>query len=347
MTAPNLFKFATSELSQDAFICWLLSWADKKYKVGSDKQQALNQVATQLLKLFFEKSGKKLPPIIETLTVKRQVKNIDILCIINETYCLLIEDKVGTVQHSEQLARYLEFVKNDYQQKFTEAFIVPIYLQTHDQSCYQKAQKDGFYCVNRQDLLSIFPQGNEVAYTHSDIYADFVDYLQNLENAVQSFKTLPVAEWKNRSWIGFFQYLQTVMETAHWGYVANPAGGFMGLWGFTQHLEKVTVYLQFEQDKVCFKMCMTDKENRREERAKLHKLFVKEAPLFNLDVTKPERFGSGTHMTFAVLKTEIINKGNPNPIDLQAVDSLMTTLNEFIIHCAHKHAAQAEEKALN
>ena len=24
---PNLFKYATSELSQDAFICWLLEWA--------------------------------------------------------------------------------------------------------------------------------------------------------------------------------------------------------------------------------------------------------------------------------------------------------------------------------
>ena len=28
MAAPNLFAFATSELSQDAFICWLASWAD-------------------------------------------------------------------------------------------------------------------------------------------------------------------------------------------------------------------------------------------------------------------------------------------------------------------------------
>ncbi|NEX23727.1 hypothetical protein G3480_26250 [Thiorhodococcus mannitoliphagus] len=28
---PNLFAFATSELSQDAFLAWLLSWADPKY----------------------------------------------------------------------------------------------------------------------------------------------------------------------------------------------------------------------------------------------------------------------------------------------------------------------------
>lgn len=55
MTNPNLFKFATSELSQDAFICWLLSWAEKDYKVGSDKQQALNELANNTLALFLQK----------------------------------------------------------------------------------------------------------------------------------------------------------------------------------------------------------------------------------------------------------------------------------------------------
>ena len=29
---PNLFKYAVSELTQDAFLCWLLEWADEKYK---------------------------------------------------------------------------------------------------------------------------------------------------------------------------------------------------------------------------------------------------------------------------------------------------------------------------
>jgi hypothetical protein len=27
MNTPSLFRFATNELSQDAFICWLASWA--------------------------------------------------------------------------------------------------------------------------------------------------------------------------------------------------------------------------------------------------------------------------------------------------------------------------------
>lgn len=41
MTRPNLFNYATSELSQDAFICWILSWGTSE--AGSyDKQ--LNEI---------------------------------------------------------------------------------------------------------------------------------------------------------------------------------------------------------------------------------------------------------------------------------------------------------------
>ncbi len=36
-TPPNLFSYATSELSQDAFICWSLEWASP---VNAEKDQA-------------------------------------------------------------------------------------------------------------------------------------------------------------------------------------------------------------------------------------------------------------------------------------------------------------------
>lgn len=206
MATPNLFEFATSELSQDAFICWLFSWAKKDYKTGNDKQQALNQLATDTLAMFFDKAGKTLPDTIEQIVVRRQVSNIDILCVINETYCVLIEDKVGSSQHSNQLARYKKFVMDGHTQTFTENKIVPIYLQTHDQSDYQKVRKEGFYPVTRSDLLKVFDDVPENIVTHSDIYENFYDYLQSIEKAVQSFNHLPVKSWGYRAWIGLFKY---------------------------------------------------------------------------------------------------------------------------------------------
>ena len=69
---PNLFNWATSELSQDAFICWLIEWAKPRYKV---EYQMLNQIATQLIIQL----GNGLIGEIEELEVKKQYKNIMII----------------------------------------------------------------------------------------------------------------------------------------------------------------------------------------------------------------------------------------------------------------------------
>lgn len=48
---PNIFKYATKELSQDAFLCWLLSLADKKY--ATKETQSLHELAVNLIRNFF------------------------------------------------------------------------------------------------------------------------------------------------------------------------------------------------------------------------------------------------------------------------------------------------------
>ena len=336
MTTPNLFKFATSELSQDAFICWLLSWADQVYQTGSDKHKALNRLATSVFALFFNKANKSLPNSIDKIVVKRQVSNIDVLCIINDTYCVLIEDKVGSLQHSDQLVRYKQFMLNGHAQTFAEDKIIPIYLQTHDQSNYKAVLKDGFYPVTRRDLLDLFNSEQNAALQESDIYSDYLNHLQSIEEAVQSFKSKPVNEWKKRTWIGFFQYLQSYLGEGNWGYVANPSGGFMGFWGLGHKVENnIDIYLQIEQKKICFKMSVPNKESRSKVRNEFYKLFKTEASEFDLKVTKPKRFGSGRHMTFAVLDTDVFD--SENSIDLQQVNRLMDELQKFINHTVNQY----------
>lgn len=335
MTTPNLFKLATSELSQDAFICWLLSWADQDYQTGSDKHKALNKIAISVLALFFNKAGKSLPSSIDKIVVKRQVSNIDVLCIINDTYCVLIEDKVGSIQHSDQLVRYKQFMLNGHTQAFTEDKIIPIYLQTHDQSNYKAVLKDGFYPVTRRDLLDIFDSEKNAAFKESDIYSDYHNYLQSIEKAVQSFKSKPVKEWKKRAWIGFFQYLQSYLGEGNWKYVANKSGGFMGFWAFKQTVGDVAVYLLLEQDKICFKVSVSSSKGRSKIRNELYKLFKTEASEFDLKVTKPKRFGSGKDMTFAVLDTDVFE--SERPIDLQQLDKLMDEVQKFINHTVNQY----------
>ena len=76
MDKPNIFKYATKELSQDAFIFWLLDHANPKYE---NVNQALKNCALSLISEFFKLENKKIPEKIEQFSLSKQYKNIDIL----------------------------------------------------------------------------------------------------------------------------------------------------------------------------------------------------------------------------------------------------------------------------
>ena len=68
MNHPNLFSFATSELSQDAFICWLLSWENPKI---SESDKELHQCAIAFIKALFKKHKKSVSEI-KDIKIKKQ-----------------------------------------------------------------------------------------------------------------------------------------------------------------------------------------------------------------------------------------------------------------------------------
>lgn len=292
MTTPNLFYFATSELSQDAFICWLLSWADPSLE---NEDPALHTCGLNLLSALFNKQGKSLPDTISTVQVRKQDNNIDILCIINDEYVVLIEDKVGTKQHSNQLARYKQIITDrDYE----SSKVVLIYLQTRDQSSYDAVKKQGYSPFLRPDFLDILKkyQGN------NQILLDYRSHLQRIEDQTQSYQTTEIQKWKGDQWIGFYMKLQETLGMGNWGYVANPSGGFFGYWWSTFSDEKSEQYLQLEQNKLCFKIRVSNHEERRQLRNHWHKQILAESKkdTYSLTVTRPARFGHGQFMTVCI-----------------------------------------------
>ena len=58
MSRPNLFEFATSELSQDAVLCWLASWAGPE-AAGSDPH--LTALGREFLAALFRTHARELP----------------------------------------------------------------------------------------------------------------------------------------------------------------------------------------------------------------------------------------------------------------------------------------------
>ena len=112
----NLFNYATSELSQDAFLCWLLSYAQEKEYNGDDDK--LQKCAQSLIKVFllgqkgfFEKDLIEKDLIVKK--IEKQWKYIDVLVTLESDKKIIIEDKTYTTDHDNQLERYKEEFTNE------------------------------------------------------------------------------------------------------------------------------------------------------------------------------------------------------------------------------------------
>lgn len=296
MYRPNLFYYATSELSQDAFICWLLSWVSTEYK-NTDK--GLHQCAVRFVQALFKTHSKEAPSEFEKVEISKQENNIDVLCVINGMYAILIEDKTGTKNHSNQLARYLEDVKK---REYKEEDILPIYFKTEDQGDYSDVLDNGYKLFLRPDFLDTLN-----SYTGSNsILLDYRDYLQSISDKVESYKSLPIDKWGWYSWVGFYLRLQRELGSGNWDYVANPNGGFLGFWWHFQGDDNCEQYLQLEQDKFCFKIKVNNSSDRSSLRSKWHKTIKAKGskPEYGLNLIKPSRFGNGKYMTVCIYDSE-------------------------------------------
>jgi hypothetical protein len=327
VTSPNLFSYATSELSQDAFICWLLKWASPEFK---GVNEALHACGTSLITAFFSKDGRAIPSI-ENVEIKKQYENIDILCVINDRFPIIIEDKTNTDTHSGQLERYYKQVCS--RKEFSEYDVIRIFFKTHDQSNYKKIEGDGYRVFTRTDFLAIL---NQYTQTHSDIFNDFKTHLNELEASVQSYRTMPKEKWTNRSWTGFYMALKEMLggadTAANWNYVPNQNGGFMGFWWHFGKNNGVTSYAQLEGNehinRLVFKL-NTATPTTKSLYANWSKTLVRLSSELGLPITKPKRLGSGRSVTVALLNEDfrIFNEGI---LDMAATVAVLTKAQRIL-----------------
>ena len=159
----NLFNYATSELSQDAFLCWLASYALE----DAEPDDTLRSCAREMLELFVpEFNGRPF-----TLTdVERQVWHIDALLtaeLAGTTYKIIVEDKTYTREHSEQLMRY----KEEIQEKFPDCIPCGVYYKTGFQSDLSAVHKAKYQYVSLEKMLDLL--GRYVEKTGNQIFRDY------------------------------------------------------------------------------------------------------------------------------------------------------------------------------
>jgi len=326
MTKPNIFKIATSELSQDAFITWLLQWGDKKFK--NDKP--LHNCSVKFIRELLQKDSSFK---VETVEAGRQLKHIDVWAKINNKYFIIIEDKKGTKEHSNQLERYKETVKNNFVDIKNNIKIVPVYFKMEEQGDLNQVEKAGYTLFTRKKMLRIlsgYADGN-------DILKDYYEYLRWLEDEIISYKTLSIDQWRWYSWKGFFSELQKHLEGT-WGYVPNRAGGFLGFWWHWQAAEiegnHFNFYLQLEYNKLILKIENDNRNVSNKLRTKFRDVLYPLAASENINLRNYGRVG--TWMGIARLENDYRITGDKNIIDMNATLNLLRQLERLMDMVAQK-----------
>lgn len=286
MIKPNLFEYAKSELSQDAFLSWLISWSHNDL---ATIDPYLNKVAQSFVR---ELIGEKPNDEINSVLVKTQWKKIDVSANVNDEYFIVIEDKKGTKEHSDQLLRYAQIANTHHK----DLKIKLVYYKMEEQGRYSFIEDSGYSLFPRQKVLSLLETYvNETENKNrNNILLDYYNHIKLLDEKINSYLTLPVLSWTGYSWTGFFVALQREIG-GNWDYVPNKSGGFMGFWWDWHnkiHNEmEFEYYLQLEQEKLVFKLHSMKDENRRELRSFYRHNLYPVANEMNIEIKQYGRIG--------------------------------------------------------
>ena len=194
----NLFSFATSELSQDAFICWCLNWINYP-------NEPLYPMAKDIFSNLLEEKDLEN----EEIEIKRQVKKIDVLVLLKKSKkAYIIEDKTYTSEHSDQINKYRETIKNEFKEEIND--IKTVYFKTgfwfSDDDLVSTHIK-----INREKFLNILKEYKG----KNQILDDYCEYFEEVTKQEEKEKNYFISKeelnqkkyWElNIAWSAISQY---------------------------------------------------------------------------------------------------------------------------------------------
>ena len=303
-SSGNIFRWATSELSQDAIMCWLFDEACKH-----TKNAPITEALLQKLDAF---KGKK----VEVCSVYRQYYFMDIVLVLKvdgAKQVLIVEDKINAQLHND-----VEGYCATMQEKGIEGFhpqreqISACVIRTGDGN-ERITGIDGkgnqWPVIRRCDILAVMEQYRSLV-KGSDILQGFYTLLKEHEQAYQLYRTPAVLREDDpwAAWKGLYDHLCDKGLIDKWEYVPNYSGGFLcAIRRFYEGSYKgYPVYMQINS--VSRDICLMVGEvsenhaERRKEMVNLLTEYMKEHP--GVAWQKPKRYGTGRYMTFAVVAHE-------------------------------------------
>lgn len=224
----NLFDYATSELSQDAFICWLSAqWDSEDETLRRTSQRFLHRCLGGMANV-----DDAVP--VRVLTIMRQYRGIDVLLIVSvqgRAVAVVIEDKVYAVEHDEQLERYRKAMAG-----LSEVdSISVVYYKTGSLTERQAIRGRCDVILDRKAILDCLSA--DMSNIVNPILCDYVEHLKSLDAIYEAYSTMPLREWNYEQFCGFFENLEglirrnapTIVWTGY-GYNDNRSGGHWTFW---------------------------------------------------------------------------------------------------------------------
>lgn len=192
MDKVNIFDYATSELSQDAFICWFLAHATKEH---CNEDKAITNCAREFVSKFYDIQPNECIDEIRRQYSNTSTKNkIDILVRIKEKF-IIIEDKTYTGLRERQLEDYEAMLQKEQIKK--ENILTVLYMIA------ETPRKQGVnYCFDREKLIELFEK-----YENETDNVIFISYLKHLRKIDKEFKELyneELINWKPETYFYMF-----------------------------------------------------------------------------------------------------------------------------------------------
>jgi hypothetical protein len=149
----------------------------------------------------------------------------------------------------------------------------------------------------------------------------------------KKIETTKIQKWDSCCWVGFYNYLEhSELKIKEWGQVNNESGGFLGLCLKAHKWKGIYwVYLQIEEENLCFKVGDVDKENRKNVREELYKILIAKAKEANRkEIKRPKPFGSGNTMTVAKVERKDWLGGDNEIVDKKKVVEKLKEYDKFL-----------------
>jgi len=247
----NIFEFATSELSNDAILCWIINGLGHLNSSSEFKKVSMNFIKQMLGEIKVNFDEVKVEKQKQLIGANDKKLYIDIFVELRlngvTIHTILIEDKVDSGESGNQLLEYRSAINNDLNDK---SFVF-INIGNRSSNYKERIKHKGWSVIDRNNLLNCINCDVNLLNHEEGLLIQYRNYLTDLENEFNNYLKIDVKDWNSYNVQGFFQSLENDKTEYDWGTVYNPSGGFIAIWYmkhtflFKQQIE-FSVYLQLE-----------------------------------------------------------------------------------------------------